>query len=218
MKKSELLKKIENAKDDEDINSLLAGTDIEEQFKGPEPSLDVFKQKAKTDKVFKQFMEEVGNTYYLKAIKTMKEKGTWEDEFGDALKEKYPDLVKDPVQIELAKERKAREELEAKLARKDRLSDAIKYAGEKKIPVDFIQAGIVEKLLDDDLELTNANLDGFANAWTKVRENDRNEILKTKSYVPGASNPDGSKISIGASIAQQNNKSTTAASDPWASK
>ncbi|MBN7576013.1 hypothetical protein C1H57_12500 [Clostridium sp. 2-1] len=213
MIKSELLKKIEAAKDDEDINNLLKGTDIEEQFKGEEPTLDVFKGKIKSDKVFQQFMDSERDTYHSKALKTMKEKGTWESEFGDALKEKYPELVKDPVQIELAKERKAREELETKLARKDLLADAIKYANEKGIKIKSI-----DRYLGEDLDSTKANLDELAEDWSKGLESVVNERLKSSSYVPGGSNPDGSKISIGASIAQRNNKSTTAASDPWASK
>lgn len=101
MLKKDLLEKIKNAKDEEDINSLLAGTDIEEQFKGPEPTLDVFKQKIKADKVFQQFMDSERDTYHSKAIKTMKEKGTWESEFGDVLTQKYPDLVTDPTQKKL---------------------------------------------------------------------------------------------------------------------
>ncbi|NMF04566.1 DUF4355 domain-containing protein [Clostridium beijerinckii] len=213
MLKKDLLEKIKNAKDEEDINSLLAGTDIEEQFKGPEPTLDVFKQKIKADKVFQQFMDSERDTYHSKAIKTMKEKGTWESEFGEVLKEKYPDLIKDPVQVELMKERKAREELEAKLARKDLLADAIKYANEKGIKLKSI-----ERYLGDDLDSTKANLDELAEDWSKGLESMVNERIKSSSYVPGGSNPDGSKVSIGASIAQQNNKSTTAASDPWASK
>lgn len=103
MLKKDLLKKIENAKDDEDINSLLAGTDIEEAFKGEEPTLDVFKGKIKSDKAFQQFMDSERDTYHAKALKTMKEKGTWENEFSDVMKEKYPELIKDPVQLELAK-------------------------------------------------------------------------------------------------------------------
>ncbi|UYZ36791.1 DUF4355 domain-containing protein [Clostridium beijerinckii] len=213
MLKKDLLERIKNAKEEEDINSLLTGTDIEEQFKGPEPTLDVFKQKIKSDKEFQGFMDTERDLHHSKAIKTMKEKGTWESEFGDVLKEKYPDLIKDPVQVELMKERKAREELEAKLARKDLLADAIKYANEKGIKLKSI-----DRYLGDDLDSTKTNLDELAEDWSKGLESMVTERIKSSSYVPGGSNPDGSKVSIGASIAKQNNKSTTAASDPWASK
>lgn len=209
MIKTVLLKIIEKAKDDEDINSLLAGTDIEEEFKGEEPTLDVFKQKIKTDKAFKAFIESENDTHHSKALKTMKEKGTWESEFADVLTQKYPELITDPtqkklleLQQELAKER-------ANNARKDLLGDATKYALEKKLPV-----GLVEKFLGDDLDTTKSNLDGLADLWSKDLESAMNEKMKSSSYVPG-NGSDGKPISIGASLAAQANKTNTTPSDPW---
>ncbi len=212
MIKKDLLEKIKNAKDDEDINSLLAGTDIEETFKGEEPTLDVFKGKIKSDKVFQQFMDSERDTYHSKALKTMKEKGTWESEFGEVLKEKYPELVKDPVQLELAKERKAREELEAKLARKDLLADAIKYANEKGIKLSAI-----DKFLGDDLDTTKANLDALAEDWSKGIESVVEQKMKVNSYIPGIGG-EGDPVSIGASIAAKANSISSVPSDPWATK
>ena len=212
MLKKDLLKKIENAKDDEDINSLLVGTDIEEAFKGDEPTLDVFKGKIKSDKAFQQFMDSERNTYYAKALKTMKEKGTWENEFSDVMKEKYPELIKDPVQLELAKERKAREELEAKLARKDLLTEAVKYANEKGIKLKAI-----DKFLGDDLDSTKANLDDLAEDWSKGIESVVEQKMKSNSYIPGIGG-EGDKTSIGATLAAKANASKSAPSDPWATK
>lgn len=212
MLKKDLLKKIENAKDDEDINSLLVGTDIEEAFKGDEPTLDVFKGKIKSDKVFQQFMDSERNTYYAKALKTMKEKGTWENEFSDVMKEKYPELIKDPVQLELAKERKAREELEAKFARKDLLTEAVKYANEKGIKLKAI-----DKFLGDDLDSTKANLDDLAEDWSKGIESVVEQKMKSNSYIPGMGG-EGDKTSIGAALAAKANASKLAPSDPWATK
>ncbi|MBY6949851.1 DUF4355 domain-containing protein [Clostridium botulinum] len=212
MIKKDLLEKIKNAKDDEDINSLLAGTDIEETFKGEEPTLDVFKGKIKSDKVFQQFMDSERDTYHSKALKTMKEKGTWESEFGEVLKEKYPELVKDPVQLELAKERKAREELEAKLARKDLLADAIKYANEKGIKLSAI-----DKFLGDDLDTTKSNLDKLAEDWSKGIESVVEQKMKVNSYIPGIGG-EGDPVSIGASIAAKANSTSSVPSDPWATK
>lgn len=165
MLKKDLLEKIKDAKEEDDVNALLAGTDIEIQFKGPEPNLDVFKGKIKSDKVFQQFMDSERDTYHSKALKTMKEKGTWESEFADNLKEKYPELVTDPVQLELLKERQAREQLEAKLARKDLLAEATKYAGEKGIKIKSI-----DKYLGEDFDATKSNLDDLAEDWSKAIE------------------------------------------------
>ena len=213
MIKADLLKKIEAAKDDEDINNLLKGTDIEETFKGEEPTLDVFKGKIKSDKAFQQFMDSERDTYHSKALKTMKEKGTWENEFSDVLTQKYPELVTDPTQKQLQEVKRELEAAKAEAAKEKLLTQAIAYANEKGIKIKSIN-----RYLGEDLDSTKANLDELSEDWSKGLESMVDEKLKSSSYVPGASNPDGSKISIGASIAQQNNKSTTASSDPWAGK
>ena len=132
------MEKIKNLKDDDDINELLKGTDVEETFK-VEPTLDTFKEKVKSDKDFKAYLDSENDKHYSKALKTMKENGTWEKEFGTEITTKYPDLITDPTQKKLA-------ELEAELAkeraasaRKDLLSDAMKYASEKKLPTGFVE-------------------------------------------------------------------------------
>lgn len=213
MIKADLLKKIEAAKDDEDINNLLKGTDIEETFKGEEPTLDVFKGKIKSDKAFQQFMDSERDTYHSKALKTMKEKGTWENEFSDVLTQKYPELVTDPTQKQLLEVQKELAAAKAEAANEKLLTQAIAYANEKGIKIKSIN-----RYLGEDLDSTKANLDELAEDWSKGLESMVDERLKSSSYVPGGTKPDGSKLSIGASIAQQNNKSNTAASDPWASK
>lgn len=213
MLKSELLEKIKNAKDNEDINSLLVGTDIEEEFKGESPTIETFKAKIKSDRDFQKFMDVERETHLTKALKTMKEKGTWENEFSDALKEKYPDLIKDPLQIELAKERKAREELEAKLARKDLLTEAMKYAKDKKLP-----SSIVEKCLGEDFDKTKEFIDAVSKDWSDGLEAIATEKMKQSSYIPGGKGSGGNPVSIGASIASQLNKSSTVPSDPWENK
>jgi len=212
MLKKDLLEKIKNAKDDEDINSLLGGTDIEETFKASGLTLDAFKEKMKSDKDFKAYIERENDIYHNKALKTWKENNL-EKELDPFIQSKYPDLVTDPTQKKLLELEKQLADEKAANARKDLLNEAIKYANEKKLPTT-----LVDKFLGEDLDSTKVNLDGFANDWSKGLETMVNEKMKSNSYVPGGSNPDGTKVSIGASIAQQNNKSNTAASDPWASR
>lgn len=212
MLKKDLIEKIKNAKDDEDINNLLVGTDIETGFKG-EVTLDVVKQKIKSDKAFQQFMDSEKDTYHSKALKTMKEKGTWENEFAEVLTQKYPDLVTDPVKKEMLELKQELEKERQSNARKDLLTQAMAYATEKKVPTNF-----VEKLLGEDLDSTKVNLDTFATDWSNGIEALVTEKMKGKAYVPGGTDGAGNKISLGASIAQQNNKSATAPSDPWAKK
>lgn len=212
MLKKELLKLIEKAGDDENIDSLLENSDLAKSLQVSGLTLNAFKEKIKNDKEFKAFIDSENDKYHSKALKTMKEKGTWESEFTDVLKEKYPDLIKDPLQIELNKERKAREELEAKLARKDLLGEAMKYAKDKKLP-----ASIVEKCLGEDFDKTKEVIDSIADDWSKGLEAIATEKMKSSSYIPGTGD-DGKPISIGASIAAQANKTSSAPSNPWGDK
>jgi hypothetical protein len=211
MLKKDLLEKIKNAKDDEDINSLLGGTDIEEQFKANGLTLESFKGKLK-EKDFKAFLESENDKYFNKALGTWKENNL-EKELEPFITERYPDLVTDPAKKEAAESKKEIEKLKAEMARKDLLSEATKYALEKKLPVKF-----VERFLGEDLDSTKSNLDSFGEDWSKGLESLVDEKMKQSSYVPGGSNPDGSKMSIGQSIAAQNNSKSSAPSDPWSSK
>lgn len=210
MLKKDLLEKIKNAKDDEDINLLLAGTDIETSFKGDEPTLDVFKSKIKTEQDFKSFMDSECDKYSAKAIKTMKEKGTWESEFANELHAKYPNLITDPKDKELLEMKNKIAEMEAKDARNNLLKDALKYASEKGIPNKF-----VEKFLGEDLNTTKANLDEFQTEWDSALEKASNDFLSNNSHIPGIGGD--SKVSVGQSMAQINNSvgNSNNAPDLW---
>ncbi len=212
MLKKDLLKLIEGATDEQDINALLAKTDIEEAFKSSGLTLEAFKDKMKTDKDFKAYIDSVNDTFHNKALKTWKENNL-EKELEPFIQTKYPDLVTDPIKKELMDMKRELEKEKASNARKDLLNEAMKYATEKKLPTAFI-----DKFLGEDLDSTKANLDGLASDWSKGLEISINEKLKSSSYVPGGSNPDGTKTSIGASMAKQNNGAKVAISDPWASK
>jgi uncharacterized membrane protein YheB (UPF0754 family) len=212
MLKKDLLEKIKNAKDDEDINSLLDGTDIEDQFKASGLTLDAFKEKMKTDKDFKAYIESENDKYHNEALKTWKENNL-EKELEPFITEKYPDLITDPTQKKLLELEKELEKERQANAKKDLLAQAMKYAAEKKLPANF-----VEKFLGEDLDSTKANLDGFAEDWSKGLEVMVNEKLKSSSYVPGGTGSDGKPISIGAKIAARNNNLSSVPSDPWENK
>lgn len=211
MLKKDLLKKIENAKDDEDINSLLTGTDIEETFKGEGATLDNFKEKIKSDKDFKAYMENENDKYHNKALKTWKENNL-EKELEPFIKEKYPDLITDPTQKKLLELEKQLADEKAANARKDLLTEAVKYANEKGIKLKAI-----DKFLGDDLDSTKANLDDLAEDWSKGIESVVEQKMKSNSYIPGISG-EGDKTSIGATLAAKANASKSAPSDPWATK
>ncbi|MCY6958859.1 DUF4355 domain-containing protein [Clostridium brassicae] len=209
MLKKDLLEKIKDAKDDEDINSLLAGTDVEEEFKTSGLTLDAVKNKIKTDKDFKAFLESENDKHFDKALDTWK-KNNLEKELEPFIKEKYPDLVTDPTQKKLLELEKQLEAERAANARKDLLAEAIKYAADKKLP-----SSIVEKCLDEDFDKTKEVIDSIAEDWSKGLESLTTEKMKSNSYIPGKGS-DGKPISIGAAIAAQaNGNKVEGAPNPW---
>lgn len=211
MLKKELLKLIEKAGDDENIDSLLENSDLAKSLQASGLTLDAFKEKMKTDKDFKAYIESENDKYHNKALKTWKENNL-EKELEPFITEKYPDLVTDPTQKKLLELEKELEKERQANARKDLLAEAMKYAAEKKLPANF-----VEKFLGEDLDSTKANLDGFAEDWSKGLESLVDEKMKASSYVPG-NGVDGKPISIGAAMAAQLNNISSVQSDPWASK
>jgi len=210
MLKKELLEKIKNAKDDEDINALLSGTDIEDQFKSSGLTLEAFKGKLK-EKDYKAFLESENDKYFNKALETWKTNNL-EKELEPFIQTKYPDLVTDPVQKQLLEVQKELAAAKAEAAREKILTQAIAYASEKKLPTSF-----VEKFLGEDLDSTKANLDVLATDWAKGLEIIVNDKMKQSSYVPG-NGADGNPVSIGASMAAQLNNKNAVPSDPWAGK
>ncbi|WP_294174091.1 DUF4355 domain-containing protein [uncultured Clostridium sp.] len=211
MLKKELLKLIENAGDDENIDSLLENSDLAKLLQASGLTLEAFKEKMKTDKEFKAFIDSENDKYHSKALKTWRENNL-EKELEPFIKEKYPDLVTDPVQKKVLELEKELEKERQANARKDLLAQAIKYAADKKLP-----ASVVEKCLGEDFDKTKEIIDTIADDWSKGLEAIATEKMKQSSYVPGKGS-DGKPMSIGASIAAQNNSKSSAPSNPWGDK
>lgn len=211
MLKKDLLKLIEKATDDQDIDELVKDSDLAKSLKESGLTLEAFKEKTKNDKDFKAYMESENDKYHNKALKTWKENNL-EKELEPFIKEKYPDLVTDPMAKKLADLEKQLADEKAANARKDLLAEAMKYAKDKKLP-----ASVVEKCLGEDFDKTKEIIDSIAEDWSKGLEAIVTEKMKQSSYVPG-NGSDGKPISIGASIAAQNNSRSSAPSNPWGDK
>lgn len=210
MLKKELLKLIEKAGDDENIDSLLENSDLAKSLQEKGLTLDAFKGKLK-EKDFKAFLESENDKYHNKALDTWK-KNNLEKELEPFIKEKYPELNQDPMAKKLAELEKQLADEKAANARKDLLAEAIKYAKDKKLPV-----SIVEKCLGEDIDKTKELIDVVSKDWSDGLEAIATEKMKSNSYVPGKG-ADGKEISIGAAVAAQLNKSNSAPSDPWSDK
>lgn len=210
MLKKELLELIKDAKDDENIDSLVSNSDLAKSLIQSGLTLDAFKGKLK-EKEFKAFLESENDKHFNKALNTWKENNL-EKELEPFIKEKYPDLITDPTQKELAELKKQLAEEKAANARKDLLAQAIGYAKDKKLP-----NSIVEKCLGEDFDKTKEIIDAVSKDWSEGLEAIATEKMKKSSYVPGGTDANGNKLSIGASLAAKANESKTASSNPWAS-
>ena len=211
MLKKDLLKLIDGAKDDQDIDDLVRDSDLAKSLQASGLTLEAFKGKIKTDQTFKAYIESENDKYHNKSFNTWKENNL-EKELEPFIQAKYPDLVTDPTQKKLLELEKQLADEKAANARKDLLTEAIKYSSDKKIP-----ASLIEKCLGDDLDSTKILIDALADDWTKGIETITTEKMKQSSYTPGVGS-DGNPISIGTSIAASFNKSNSAPSDPWAGK
>lgn len=187
MKKSEILKLIENLGDEDSINELLLGTDVEEGIKSSALTLDNFKQKA-SDKEFKAYLDSLSDKHAEKVIATMKEKGTWETQFKDVLEAKFPDLYKieDPVLKQLREEmdqiKQEKAAAEKQLARENSVKEARGYAEEKQYPTELL-----EFFVGNDLDTSKANLDKMNTVISGIVQKAVEADMKGNSYPPGGS-------------------------------
>ncbi|EGT4144521.1 DUF4355 domain-containing protein [Clostridium perfringens] len=210
MKKSEFINLFADLADDADIDETLAGTELVKGFINKGLTLDAFKSKLK-EKDFKVFLEGEGGKDFEKRLKEWK-KANLEKELEPFIQEKYPDLITDPTQKKILElEKKLADEQKAN-ARKDLITEAIKYANEKKIP-----SNLVENFLGEDLEKTKVNLDSFVesiNPWVQEQVDER---LGASSWVPGGNGNSGVGKSLGAQLAEElNNSGKAEGPNPWA--
>lgn len=211
MNKKELLKLVESIDDEGSVDEVLSQSDFAKSLLQSGLTLNAFKEKMKNDKDFKAFFDSENDKYHSKALKTWKENNL-EKELEPFIKEKYPELVTDPIQKKVLELEKELEKERQANARKDLLTQAIKYAADKKLP-----ASVVEKCLDEDFDKTKEVIDTIADDWSKGLEAIATEKIKSNSYIPG-NGSDGKPMSIGASIAAQNNSKSNAPSNPWGDK
>lgn len=210
MKKSELMALLNNVTDEDSIDEILQGTDLVKEFIKNGLTLDAFKGKLK-EKEFKDFINGEGGKDFEKRLKEWK-KNNLEKELEPFIQEKYPDLITDPTQKKILElEKKLADEQKAN-ARKDLITEAIKYANEKKIP-----SNLVENFLGEDLEKTKENLDGFIETINPWISNQVDERLGASSWVPGGNGSAGASKSLGEQLAEElNNSGKAEGPNPWA--
>lgn len=182
MKKSDVLKLIEQLKDEEDINELFKGTDVETTFK-VEPTLDVFKAKL-TEKEFKSFMDSEKDTHANKALETWKTNNLQTIINDEVLK--ATGKKKTPEQIKIEELEKKMLENEARAQKAEKIAKYKDVLAEKKIPMEMI-----EYFLTDNEETTNTRIDNFSTYVNEMVNSNVKEKIASGSYTPPGENGAG---------------------------
>ncbi|MDK3209769.1 DUF4355 domain-containing protein, partial [Clostridioides difficile] len=138
MLKKDLLNLIKNASEEQDIDDLLKNSDLAKKFITEGLTLDNFKELCSKDEIFKSFLENEKNNDFENKLSEWK-KENLEKELSPFIKEKYPELIEDPVQKQLLEQQKEIERMKAQNAKKDLLNLSIKYISENKkaVPGDW---------------------------------------------------------------------------------
>ncbi|WP_050607257.1 DUF4355 domain-containing protein [Clostridium niameyense] len=181
MLKKELLELVKDIKEDENIDEILATSELATKFGG----LDMFKQKINTDKDFKSFVDSLKDQHLNKGLETWKQNNL-QKLIDEKIKELYPE--DDPKDTELKKLQQEMENMKKEKIKEQLTNKALKIATEKGLPTD-----LVDYFIGQDEESTNKNLETLEKVFTDKLETTVKERLKDNSYTPpsGGSDPEG---------------------------
>lgn len=174
MFKKDLLEKIKDLKDEDDINELLKGTDIESTFK-VEPTLDVFKGK-ENEPDFKSYLDSIKDTHFTKALDTWKSNNLNKLVEAELLK-RNPQRTPEQSKLEEMEQRLNESEKQRKLSdQKSRIKGDEVYKG--------IDSRIIDLLVNEDEEITKANLALYIDGNKPFIQAEIEKRLKDNQYTP----------------------------------
>jgi hypothetical protein len=194
MKKSELIKLIQALQDDDEVDETISKSELGKALLASGLTLDAFKAKL-NDPAFKAFMDSEKDTHFNKALETWK-KNNLQALVDAKYKKQHPEA--DPANEELRKIQKELEDMKAEKLRTELKNIGIKYATEKKLPVD-----LVDYFIGADETATKANIDNLAKIFEAHDKTVKEELLKQNSYTPPAGGG-GGKDSIAQKLLEQN--------------
>ena len=189
MKKSELLKLIEQLDDNASVDEVLSQTDFAKSVLKGGLTLDAFKEKLTEDKTFKSFMDSEKDKHYQKALETWKANNL-QPIIDDAVL-KATGKKKTPLELKV-------EELERKNAEAEARANELARQG--KINALLSEKGLNQELtkylkFEGDDEAIATSMDNFkAFLEDMVNEGVKSEIDKGVYVPPGLSGTDGNEL------------------------
>ncbi|EQG15520.1 hypothetical protein QIG_3881 [Clostridioides difficile DA00065] len=188
----ELLKEIE---DDAEIDSLLQSTDLFKSASDKKLTIEEFRELINNDANFKAIIDNEKNKYHSEALENFKKKDMQTLISAEVLKRTGANETEEQKAI-----RELRESLDKLKKEKQYAEKVSKYKDilvEKKIPTNLI-----EYLLSDDDDKTNANIEIFENSMKQYVQSKVDERIKDGSYVPPGKDSAGSLSEIRKQIKQ----------------
>ncbi|MBV4427149.1 DUF4355 domain-containing protein [Clostridium tyrobutyricum] len=176
MKKSELTKLIESLGDDAEVDETISKSDLGKALASSGLTLDAFKSKMESDPTFKSFLDSEKDKHLQKGIDTFKTNNL-QKLVDEEYKKQHPET--DPKDTEMAELKRKIEQMEKEKLKEKLTNQALKFATEKKLPVELI-----DFIVGSDEATTTANLEKLANIFSAHDSTLKAEILKDNTYIP----------------------------------
>ncbi|MEE7991903.1 DUF4355 domain-containing protein [Clostridioides difficile] len=189
MLKKEVLELLKEIEDDAEIDSLLQSTDLFKSASDKKLTIEEFRELINNDANFKAIIDNEKNKYHSEALENFKKKDMQTLISAEVLKRTGANETEEQKAI-----RELRESLDKLKKEKQYAEKVSKYKDilvEKKIPTNLI-----EYLLSDDDDKTNANIEIFENSMKQYVQSKVDERIKDGSYVPPGKDSAGSLSEI----------------------
>ncbi|MBY2477562.1 DUF4355 domain-containing protein [Clostridioides difficile] len=195
MLKKEVLELLKEIEDDAEIDSLLQSTDLFKSASDKKLTIEEFRELINNDANFKALIDNEKNKYHSEALENFKKKDMQTLISAEVLKRTGANETEEQKAI-----RELRESLNKLEKEKQHAEKISKYKDilvEKKIPTNLI-----EYLLSDDDDKTNANIEIFENSMKQYVQSRVDERIKDGSYTPPGRDGAGSLSEIRKQIKQ----------------
>ncbi|NFI06003.1 DUF4355 domain-containing protein [Clostridium botulinum] len=184
MFKKDLLKLIENIEDEGSVDEVLSQSDFAKSLLSSGLTLDAFKEK-ENDTEFKSYLDSIKDTHFTKALETWKANNLNKMVEAELLK-RNPSKTPEQLKLEEMEQRLNESEKQRKLSdQKSRIKSDEIYKG--------IDPTIVDLLINEDEEITKANLALYIEKNKPFVQSEIEKRLKDNQYTPPSNEADKAK-------------------------
>ncbi|NFO48547.1 DUF4355 domain-containing protein [Clostridium botulinum] len=184
MFKKELLKLTENIEDEGSVDEVLSQSDFAKSLLSSGLTLDAFKGK-ENDTEFKSYLDSIKDTHFTKALETWKANNLTKMVEAELLK-RNPSKTPEQLKLEEMEQRLNESEKQRKLSdQKSRIKSDESYKG--------IDSKIIDLLVNEDEEITKANLALYVEGNKPFIQSEIEKRLKDNQHTPSSNEANKAK-------------------------